>query len=187
MTFDKLALTKRLPLVFLHILVYLGSGAIFGIFQLERFPLGYAFVAVLIWISVVDFEDYRIPNMASVLLLILGVIQVSVWTTVTALETLLIACVWPILFWVVSASYLKLRGRIGLGLGDVKLVAGLAVWVGFEGMITVVLFSSLAGIATILLISFLRHDVKTSRSTMPVAFGPFLCFFAWVIWIQGVV
>jgi leader peptidase (prepilin peptidase)/N-methyltransferase len=73
--------------------------------------------------------------------------------------------------------YGLIRHREGMGLGDVKLMAMLAAWLGLPATLLAFLIGTLlgaiAGIAVILLPSFREdpHDWKTTR----LPFGTFLC------------
>jgi len=148
-------------------------------------PVSFVLMSLLIWISVVDFESYRIPNKASFILLITGFINLFYWRSDAAFSTILAAVFWALAFWGLATGYEKLRGKVGLGFGDVKLVSGLTIWVGFEGSISVILFSSIAGLIAILILFIWRGANEKSLTEMPIAFGPYLCFFTWVVWLQG--
>ena len=142
--------------------------------------------AVLIWISVVDFECFEIPDLASAILFAGGAAFVAFWPLVPVWEHLLGAVVWPLVFWLVGVVYLRWRGIHGLGFGDVKLMAGIALWVGYFGAVQVVLAASLAGIAVLLAYMVLRRGRMAEIGKSAVAFAPFLCLSAWVEWLQGV-
>lgn len=78
--------------------------------------------------------------------------------------------------------YRLIRGRDGLGLGDAKLLAASGAWITVEGLATVVLVGSLAGLAHGLALAHLgRRQVWTE----PVPLGAFLCLGLWVTWLHG--
>jgi leader peptidase (prepilin peptidase)/N-methyltransferase len=81
---------------------------------------------------------------------------------------------------VVSFLYLRLKGRDGLGLGDVKLFAAGGAWVGWQG---------LPGVLLIAALSALLYAVIDGRLTKlrgrPLPFGPFLAAGIWLIWLNG--
>lgn len=168
---------KRTGLIAMHLVMYCGAMIAIGS------PVTAAtvmFGAVLIWISVVDAERFEIPDLA-VLILILGGGVVALWdrSDVDWLDLLLGATAWPALFWTAAEVFRRRRGYDGLGFGDVKLVAGLGVWLGFAAMVQVVLASAIAGI-----VFLLGARIATRTEThSAVAFGPFLCLSAWMIWL----
>ena len=72
--------------------------------------------------------------------------------------------------WWIRAIYFYLRGAEGMGLGDIKLMAGLGAFLGWQGAWAVLLLGSLAGTAYGLL--FLRRQPEGMRTPLP--FGSFL-------------
>ena len=135
--------------------------------------------SLLIWVSSVDFRVYEIPDTASLLLILSGV--ALNWQD-GALPFVFAAALWGIGFWFVASVAYRVLGEDGLGLGDVKLMAGIAAWLGPVLPIYVVLGASVAAILTIL-VTQSRKGQEFSRKA--VAFGPFLCLSAWVIWMTG--
>jgi leader peptidase (prepilin peptidase) / N-methyltransferase len=175
---------NRWQLISLHLLVY---GAAAGVFSASSHEWVWSFLVLpnLIWISVVDFERYEIPDPASLLLLFLAALRLIFMPGLPGMDYLFAGLLAPLVFWAVSALYAFLRGRQGLGFGDVKLMAGIGFLVGSEGTVFVVLTSSLSGILTLLAIS-LRHRTPISEVNISsIAFGPFLCLSTWVAWLQG--
>jgi leader peptidase (prepilin peptidase)/N-methyltransferase len=72
--------------------------------------------------------------------------------------------------WLISRSYLVLRGKLGLGDGDLKLVAAIGAWCGAAPLIWLMLFASLGGIVVALILKL--RDKLDSQGLIP--FGPFL-------------
>ena len=85
-------------------------------------------------------------------------------------------------FAVARAAYRALRGREGLGLGDVKLLAAAGAWVGWEGLPSVVLIAALAGLV---LAALQRRAGVPLALDGRVAFGAGLCAATWLVWIHG--
>ncbi|SFH07638.1 prepilin peptidase [Methylobacterium gossipiicola] len=69
------------------------------------------------------------------------------------------------------AAYARLRGRPGLGLGDVKFVAAAVSWIGLPALPLLILTASLAALAALLV---LRLSGRAIRGDTRLAFGPFL-------------
>lgn len=80
--------------------------------------------------------------------------------------------------WSIAAAYSKIRGREALGLGDVKLLACLGSYLGFENAITAMLVASLAGSA-LGLVLLIRHRSAAFHYELP--FGSFLCGAAFLL------
>lgn len=140
---------------------------------------------LMIWISVVDFQRYQIPNLASALLVVLGILF-AIPVGMEGLGLKVFAGVfWCGIIWATSALYAWIRNRRGLGFGDVKLMVGIGVWVGLAGAANVLLFASLSGIAAILTRAVITGQSKSEIGVNAIAFGPFLCFCAYVEFLTG--
>jgi leader peptidase (prepilin peptidase)/N-methyltransferase len=72
--------------------------------------------------------------------------------------------------WIISRGFFYLRGQVGLGDGDLKLVASIGAWTGAAPLIWVLLMASVGGVVTALI---WRGQGKL-LDTQPIAFGPFL-------------
>jgi leader peptidase (prepilin peptidase) / N-methyltransferase len=73
--------------------------------------------------------------------------------------------------WLLRWLYFRLRQRQGLGLGDVKLLAAAAIWVGIAGVPMLLLIASLTALAAAGVLH-LACEKLTRQSALP--FGPFL-------------
>lgn len=113
-----------------------------------RLLVDWALASALIAVTFIDLDHHIIPNsitlpgLALGLLLSIAAPQLGVgWR-----DALLgVVCIGGAL-WAISAGYEKLSGKIGLGMGDVKLVAMLASFLGLEGALGVLIVGSLVGI-----------------------------------------
>lgn len=74
-------------------------------------------------------------------------------------------------------TYRKVRGREGIGLGDVKLILMLAIWLGFSHAIVALMLAIILGfVAAIILL--IRPSTRTgfeSWVTTRLPFGTFIC------------
>jgi len=75
--------------------------------------------------------------------------------------------------WFVQRAYRRLRGREGLGTGDLKLAAMLGAWLGWEALPGIVFLASLGGIGAGL------------AKPGPFAFGPWLALAGWITLVAG--
>lgn len=142
-----------------------------------------AIAAVLIWISVTDFVSFEIPEAGWILLLGAGLVF-RFHAGDRALQIVADAVLWPLLVWMVVTLHARVRGRLGLGFGDVKLLAGIGAWVGMAGMVPVLLAASLSGILAIVVLAGLRRHSLSMAATNMIAFGPFLCLSCWAVLLQ---
>ena len=84
--------------------------------------------------------------------------------------------------WLVGTVYLRLRGREGLGLGDVKMMLLVGAFLGLKRMFLTVLLGSLVGsVVGILFIKLARKDLKSYE----LPFGSFLGLAAMLVAFYG--
>jgi leader peptidase (prepilin peptidase) / N-methyltransferase len=81
----------------------------------------------------------------------------------------------------VREAYAALRGREGLGLGDVKLAAVAGAWTGFAGLPLALLLACLGAIAAILFASTRGKASLTATTAVP--FGATLAPAIWLVWL----
>ena len=84
----------------------------------------------------------------------------------------------------VAVSYRRLRGREGLGWGDVKLFAAAGAWVGWVALPSLLL---LAAGAALTFVSALSLAGRTERlhGASETPFGPFIAAALWLTWLYG--
>jgi len=81
-----------------------------------------------------------------------------------------------------SWIYFRLRGREGLGLGDVKLMAAAGAWVGVGGLGTVILWAVMVN-ALMLAPDALRGRPMSATTQVPLGTG--LAMGLWLTWLYG--
>lgn len=72
--------------------------------------------------------------------------------------------------YLVATVYERITGREGLGGGDIKLLAMIGAWMGWQSLPLIVLMSSLSG--AVIGSVFILSGGKDARTQIP--FGPFL-------------
>jgi leader peptidase (prepilin peptidase) / N-methyltransferase len=81
-------------------------------------------------------------------------------------------------------GYEQLRGREGLGLGDVKLAGGIGAWLTIE-QIPLCLSAAAAAALLYALAAHMRGEAIERTTSVP--FGAFLCPALWLVFYIGVV
>ena len=125
-------------------------------------------------IAVIDWRHYRVPDVLCAAALALRVFDMALEEPAGRVDAFtqagVRAATMAALFYLFRAGYRALRGRDGLGLGDVKLAAVAGAWVDWRLLPFVVEFAALAGLALALARaargSALRRDMK-----LPFAVG----------------
>ena len=83
-------------------------------------------------------------------------------------------------FWGLRVGYFYLRGREGLGLGDVKLMAGIGALLGPWLIPHVVLLAALGALGAALLHRKRNADAMAATRALP--FGTALCVATLLLW-----
>ncbi len=138
-------------------------------------------------IAAIDARYFIIPDALSVAALALGLVHAAV-VDYPATEAIALAVlrgvVLALLFLAVRAAYQALRGRQGIGLGDVKLAAVAGVWVDWQMMAVVVNIAALAALAVYAIRQFALG--RSIRATGRLPFGLFLAPAIWFGWMLDV-
>jgi leader peptidase (prepilin peptidase)/N-methyltransferase len=121
--------------------------------------------SLLLIIALIDIEHYLIPNEAVVFLLLAGITYHVIESDLTIFNRLLglsVGLLIPIFIAILSYG--------SIGGGDIKLLSAMGFWVGFPGILYVLITSSLAGgIFSLILLALGRKKQKES-----IPFAPFL-------------
>lgn len=95
-----------------------------------------------------DIAYRRIPDELSLAIALVGL--ADAWGGGRLVPALAAGLGGAALLWAASALYGRLRGREGLGLGDVKLTVGLGFWLGPVGLVWCYMGASVATIVAVL-------------------------------------
>lgn len=118
-------------------------------------------------LSYIDWKTYRLPNIWTKSLIVLGLLY-NFDQSLDAYPYLLGAVLGYAIFWTIETTYRLLRKRDGLGRGDAKLLAAGGAWCGAMALPFIILLASSAGLIYVLL------QPKKNRGNFKLAFGPFL-------------
>lgn len=136
------------------------------------------FLSLLLVISVIDFHHRIIPDELSLPGIVLGVLASWLTNEITWYESVIGAAVGGGIFFGIAFLYEWIAKREGLGGGDVKLLAMIGAWLGYQSILIIIILStgigSLFGIAVMVL---RKQDLKAS-----IPFGPFLAGAAVAYW-----
>lgn len=126
----------------------------------------------LVVLAFVDARTKLLPDALTLPLLWLGiVIQLFPETRTVGLEMSIIGAVAGYLpLWLLAQAYRLIRGRDGLGMGDLKLLAAMGVWSGPFLLPQVLLLAALLAIAVFVMERVLRRSANSFHDERP--FGP---------------
>ena len=130
----------------------------------------FSFVAALIIITVIDLYHQIIPDVISIPGIGVGLLGALIIPHITFFNSLLGILLGGGSLFVVATLYQWLFKREGMGGGDVKLLAMIGAFLGWDAVILTILLSSLIGSITGIIIMVLKG--KDFKYAIP--FGPFL-------------
>lgn len=107
---------------------------------------GVVFVSSLVAITFIDIDHFEIPDEISLPGIVLGAIARPLVFEVAWYDGVLGAALGGGILYLVRWSYEKVRGVEGMGLGDVKLIAMLAAFLGPTSVLPIILVSSIVGL-----------------------------------------
>lgn len=168
--------------------VTLGAGV--ASFSFYALPTTTALVSCLLgWamlaISAIDAQRFTIPDVLSLPAIVLGLLSSgslldSSHGQLVSLDHVLGALLGGAGFWLVREAYYRLRGREGLGLGDVKLAAAAGAWTGWHDLPNVVLLAAAMALGLAIALAIVRR--KSLSGAERIAFGTFLAPAIWIVW-----
>lgn len=159
-------------------ILFAGGVAVYGLHPLLLVRV--AFACLVLVLFMIDLEHRILPDRITLPGIVLG-LGSSVVLPPGPASALLGAALGGGLLWGISEAYFRLRGREGLGFGDVKMLAMVGAFLGWPLTILTLFLASLSGGAVGLwLIAARRGD---AQSALP--FGTFLGAGALVAAVAG--
>ncbi len=129
---------------------------------------------ILLWtllaLAFIDFDTQLLPDNLTLPLLWLGLIANLFGLFVPLADAVIGAVAGYLVLWTVYWAFKLLCGKEGMGYGDFKLLAALGAWLGWQALLPIILFSSLAGV----LIGIMLAGIRGHDHNIPMAFGPLL-------------
>jgi leader peptidase (prepilin peptidase) / N-methyltransferase len=147
--------------------------------------LGAALAVTMLAIAVIDARHFIIPDELNAVGLVLALLSAvagdpqGAWTAVGA--ALLRGTVLALAFLAIRIGYRWLRGRDGIGLGDVKLAAVAGAWLDWLTMPIAIEIAAIAALAVYVVFRYVLRRPLDAATRMP--FGLFLAPAIWLGWV----
>ncbi len=152
--------------------------------------VAFGFACALLVVSVIDLDWGIIPDVVSLPGILVG-LAASAWVPggVGVWDAALGAALGGGIFWAMAAVYQRIAGIEGLGLGDVKLLAMIGAFLGWQCLPAVLLLGSITGSLGGIAVILSRRGRARARRVLrrlgpgalsrhlrrtPLPFGPFL-------------
>jgi leader peptidase (prepilin peptidase)/N-methyltransferase len=130
----------------------------------------FAFAAALVTITFIDLDHRIIPDVISLPGIVVGLAVSFVSPLVTPVGALLGMLAGGGTLLAVAGAYQAIRGQEGMGGGDIKLLAMIGAFLGWQSVFVTLMLASLIGsVIGIGLMLYQRADTK-----LAIPFGPFL-------------
>jgi len=151
--------------------------------------LGAALALDVLAIAWIDAHRFIIPDELTLAALVLGIANAAIepwpegWSAVLATigAALVRGAVLAGCFFALRALYARLRGREGIGLGDVKLAGAAGVWLAWPTIPVAIEIAALAALTVYVVRHVAGGRVMSATARMP--FGLFLAPAIWLAWL----
>lgn len=142
--------------------------------------VGAAFGWTLVALALLDLEHFWLPDRLTLPLAAAGVAAAASGQSVRLDESLVGAAAGFGALTLIAVAYRALRGRVGLGGGDPKLLAAIGAWLGWTMLPLVLLLAGVAGLASVAA-RRARGDIVAGSDRLPL--GSLLAVAAWPLWL----
>ena len=164
----------------------IGAGLSIAVSPDARGLFGAALALLMLAIAISDARSFVIPDRFSITAFALALVFAAWFDGEpfpgAAAASLLRAAVTALPFFVLMVAYERLRGRPGLGLGDVKLAAVAGAWLDWYPIILAIEAAALAALAVYGVRRYLLHRPLDPTTAMP--FGAFFAPAIWLSWLR---
>ena len=135
----------------------------------------------LVALSGIDLRTRLLPDQLTLPLMWLGLIGSLDNLYMPAKPALLGAIAGYVSLWLVWWLFKQITGKEGMGRGDFKLLAALGAWVGLNGVLPIILISSLVGAV----VGSAWLAMRGRDRATPIPFGPYLAIAGWIVFFWG--
>jgi leader peptidase (prepilin peptidase) / N-methyltransferase len=147
--------------------------------------LGACLALLVLAIAVIDARQFIIPDVLNAAGVIIGIVHAAVQPDGDPVDEVLWASLRAALlalsFLALRATYRRLRGREGVGLGDVKLAAVAGAWLAWSFIPIAVEIAALSALCVYAVQQYVLR--RPLRATARLPFGLFFAPAIWIAWL----
>lgn len=160
---------------------------IISIYVAWKFGYTWQTVAALFfsWICIaltfIDIDHQLLPDQLTLTLLWIGLFSSIFGLFADSHAAIIGAIVGYLIFACTQLIFEWITGKIGMGQGDVKFLAALGAYLGWEMLPIIILLASLSGV----LLAGTQMLIKRHFKSEPLPFGPYLAIAGWIALVWG--
>jgi leader peptidase (prepilin peptidase) / N-methyltransferase len=163
------------PISVRYPLVELATGALFALaaWKFGPHPATLAWcaaLALLVSMAMIDLDTKYLPDDLTYPLLWGGLIVAALGWTIPLPAAVWGAVAGYVPLWLIATGFALLTQREGMGGGDLKLLAALGAWLGWEAILPILLMASIVGLC----VNVPRRFLSGHDANHQYPFGPFL-------------
>jgi leader peptidase (prepilin peptidase) / N-methyltransferase len=147
--------------------------------------LGAGLALIMVAIAVIDGRSFIIPDWLNAAGIVLAIVYAAVREPEAIGQAVAVAMLrglaLALLFFSLRYGYVKLRGRQGLGFGDVKLAFVAGTWLDWMTIPIAIELAAFAAITTYVLRQLILRQPISATTRMP--FGLFFAPAIWICWV----
>lgn len=142
---------------------------------------GLVFTWIAISLTFIDLDHHLLPDQLTLSLVWFGLF-LSLFSIFTNSHAAIIGAIAGYLIFAATQWLFHLAtGKIGMGQGDYKFLAGLGALLGWQQLPIVILLSSVIG----LIFGLIQMAIKNQFKSVPLPFGPYLAIAGWISLMWG--
>ena len=127
---------------------------------------------LLVALACIDRREKILPDEITLLMLWTGLLANAFSLFATPADAIFGAAAGYSVFFLIKHLFSMISGKQGLGQGDLKLLAAIGAWLGWQALPGIVLVASLSGILIHLVLTAAKRRAREAE----IAFGPYLAF-----------
>lgn len=165
----------KTPISVRYPLVELATAALFALaaWKFGPHPATLAWcvaIALLVSMSLIDLDTKYLPDDLTYPLLWGGLVVAALGWTIPLPAAVWGAVAGYVPLWLIASGFALLMKRQGMGGGDLKLLAALGAWLGWQAILPIILIASIAGLC----VNVPRMVLGKHERHQQYPFGPFL-------------
>ena len=160
---------------------------IMSVYVAWRFGLHYLTIPALLFtwtiicLTFIDIDHHLLPDQLTLLLLWIGLFTSLFSLFCDSHHAILGAIAGYLIFTITQRLFEWATGKHGMGQGDVKFLAALGAFLGWEMLPFIILLASISGV----IIALTHMAIKRQFKSVPLPFGPYLALAGWLALLWG--